>query len=269
MAKLWFRHGSVGSAKTLNLLSVAHQYEEQDKKILLAKPSCDTRFGLRWVKSRAGLQREADVLLDDDTEIPDHIFEGCHCLLVDEAQFLSPFIIDQLRHIASGLRVPVIAYGLRSDFRSHLFPGSKRLLELADKIEEVKSTCRFCNSKAMMSLKKVDGVGTLDGASVALGCEELYVPVCYPHFFKKTQLSEEVGGLPGALALGRALERASKRGKVEDGESADHSPTAALENATKRCKVTDDEKADQSPSRGPTAISFEPDQEQTPTKSSS
>merc|ERR1711861_116484 len=105
-------------------------------------------------------------------------------------------------------RVADVLVDENTNLPDRLFAGAKRMLELADKIEEVKSTCRFCNAKAMMSLKQVDGVGTLGGASIALGCEELYVPVCYPHFFQKTQGTEEVPGLQGALTLNRALEQA-------------------------------------------------------------
>jgi thymidine kinase len=179
----------------------------------------DTRFGQDVVKSRAGLNRVADVLVDETTELADSLFDGIHCVLVDEVQFMAPRVIEQLRHVASGLGVPVIAYGLRTDFRSHLFPGAQRMLELADKIEEVKTTCRFCNAKAMMSLKTVDGTGTLEGASVALGCEELYVPVCYPHFYEKTQGEEEVGGLKNALKMSGAILEATapcKARKVDD-----------------------------------------------------
>jgi thymidine kinase len=221
MAKLYFRHGAVGSAKTLNLLAVAHSYEEQGKRICLIKPSLDNRFGVEIVKSRVGLNRVADVLVDENTQLADSLFEGIHCVLVDEVQFIAPRVIEQLRHVASGLNVPVIAYGLKSDFRSHLFPGSKRMLELCDKIEEVKSTCKFCNAKACLSLRTVDGRGTVEGAVISLGCEELYVPVCYAHFYQKTQGSEEVCGLKDALQIGAAIEKAIAPCKVEDDDLAE------------------------------------------------
>ena len=179
MAKLYFRHGTVGSAKTLNLLAVAHNYRSQGKEVLLVKPSLDTRFGKEQIKSRAGLEMPADVLVNADTNLLTLDFTGLFCILVDEVQFLSPSIINQLREIALTKEIPVICYGLRTDFRGHLFEGSKRLLELADSIEEVKATCHFCNRKSIMNLKHVNGVATLDGPTVQLGAEEAYFPACY------------------------------------------------------------------------------------------
>jgi thymidine kinase len=188
-AKLYFRHGAVSSAKTLALLATAHTYEVQGKKVVVLKPDMDVRFGKTTVASRAGLTREADLLVQGDTELPAAAFDECHCVLVDEAQFLSPYIIDQLRDIATLRKVPVICYGLRTDFRSQLFAGSRRLFELADTIEEVKTTCAFCNKKAIYNLKSVDGIATTAGPQVALGAEELYLPTCACHFFEKVGMS--------------------------------------------------------------------------------
>jgi thymidine kinase len=153
MAKLYFRYGTVGSAKTLNLLAVAHTYKQQGKKVMLLKPDLDVRFGRKIVRSRAGLQQEADILLSATSELTPETFAGVHCVLVDEAQFLPTKTIDQLRLVADVANVPVICYGLRTDFRSNLFEGSKRLFELADTIEEVKTTCYSCNKKAMFNIK--------------------------------------------------------------------------------------------------------------------
>ena len=179
MAKLYFRHGTVGSAKTLNLLAVAHNYRQQGKDILLIKPELDTRFGKEQIKSRAGLEMSADILVKEGTDLRSFDFEGINCILVDEAQFLSANIIDQLRKISIEQKVPVICYGLRTDFRSHLFEGSRRLMELADSIEEVKATCHFCNKKSILNLKHVNGVATVDGPVIQLGAEESYYPACY------------------------------------------------------------------------------------------
>lgn len=179
MAKLYFRHGTVGSAKTLNLLAVAHNYRQQGKEVLLIKPALDTRFGKGQIKSRAGLEMTADILVSEETSLLNHSYEGINCILVDEAQFLPPRIIDELREISTQRNIPVICYGLRTDFRSHLFAGTKRLMELADSIEEVKATCYFCNRKSIMNLKHVDGVACLDGPSIQLGAEEKYFPACY------------------------------------------------------------------------------------------
>lgn len=185
MAKLYFRHGTVGSAKTLNLLAVAHNYERQGKTVLVLKPSFDTRFGADKVASRAGLERTAHLLVGEGTEFDPADFEGCHCVLVDEAQFLTPRHVDQLRDITRKAGCPVICFGLRTDFRTQLFPGSRRLLELADAIEEVKTTCAFCNKKAIFNLKLVDGVADLAGPSAQLGAEETYQPVCSDHYVEK------------------------------------------------------------------------------------
>jgi thymidine kinase len=179
MAKLYFRYGAVGSAKTLNLVAVAHNYRSQGKRVVLVKPAFDSRFGERVIRSRSGLEVEADLLVEADTVLDQDFFTGAHCILVDEAQFLSASLIEQLRALSLDLHIPVICYGLRADFRSELFVGSRRLLELADAIEEVKSTCNFCNRKATMNLKHVNGVPSIEGASIELGGEERYLPACY------------------------------------------------------------------------------------------
>ncbi len=178
MAKLYFRYGTVGSAKTLNLLAVTHNYQQQNKQVLLVKPKLDTRFGNDEVKSRAGLVKKADILVTDETIFDSRDFEGHDCVVVDEAQFLSKSLIDQLRLIASRQNIPVICYGLRTDFRGNLFEGSKRLFEIADSLEEVKTTCAFCNRKAIFNLKLLDGKPTLTGPTIELGAEEKYLPAC-------------------------------------------------------------------------------------------
>jgi len=190
MAKLYFRHGTVGSAKTLNLLAVAHNYRQQNKRVLLMKPSLDTRFGEATIRSRAGLDCEADLLLHADTRLDDDDFRGLHCALVDEAQFVSPAVIDQLRRITLELEVPVICYGLRTDFRGQLFDGARRLFEMADSIEEVKTTCAFCNRKAIMNLKHTNGVATVDGPSIDLGAEEKYFPSCYRCYVEQLEAAK-------------------------------------------------------------------------------
>lgn len=179
MAKLYFRYGTVGSAKTLNLLAVAHNYRQQGKEVSLLKPKLDTRFGASSIKSRAGLEMMADVLIEPNTKLDFESFSGISCILVDEAQFLSKEIIEQLRAITHEMDIPVICYGLRTDFRTNLFEGSKRLMELADSIEELKATCYFCNKKSILNLKHVNGVATVDGPSIQLGAEELFYPTCF------------------------------------------------------------------------------------------
>ena len=109
-----------------------------------------------------------------------------HCILVDEAQFLGSYQIDQLRMVTDSFNIPVICYGLRTDFRTNLFPGSRRLLELADSIEEVETTCHYCANKAILNLKHVNGVADTSGPTVQLGAEEKYYPTCFGCYRKST-----------------------------------------------------------------------------------
>ena len=200
MAKLYFRYGTMGSAKTLNLLAVAHNYRQQEKKVLLLKPDMDVRFGKSQIKSRAGLEMQADILIGPTTDLRLLDVQEISCILVDEVHFLSMEHIDQLRDLALENDVPVICYGLRTDFRSKLFPGSLRLLELADSIEEVKSTCFFCNKKSTMNMRHLNGRATLDGPVIQLGADEKYYPVCYKCY--KQQL-EEAGQIKSAAMASR------------------------------------------------------------------
>lgn len=179
MAKLYFRYGTVSSAKTLNLLAVAHNYRQQGKRVLLLKPEVDTRFGAGIIRTRAGLEMPADILVPAFLPAPIKDLVGVACLLVDEAQFLDPSAIEQFHGIANiSPQIPVICYGLRTDFRRQFFPASRRLMELADTIEEIKTTCNFCLRKAVFNLKLRDGRPTISGPTVELGCEETYLPVC-------------------------------------------------------------------------------------------
>lgn len=174
------------SAKTLNLLAVAHNYRQQGKHVVLIKPRLDNRFGAERIASRAGLEANADILIDErDTISPDQ-FIGVDCILVDEVQFLSPGIIDTFRRITINPGVPVICYGLRTDFRTKLFPGSQRLMELADALEEIKVTCIRCHRKATCNLRLVDGIAAVDGPQVLLGGNDQYVPVCWSHYDELT-----------------------------------------------------------------------------------
>jgi thymidine kinase len=192
MAKLYFRHGTMGSAKTMNLLAVAHNYRSQGKRVVLLKPGLDTRFSDKAIVSRSGLQIDADILLEPTTVLDPHDFEGLACVLVDEAQFLSAAMIEQLRGLTLRPGVPVICYGLRTDFQSRLFEGSRRLLELADSIEEVKVTCQFCNRKAILNMRFVDKKPTLSGEQIVLGGDESYAPACFLCFQERLPL------VPGA-----------------------------------------------------------------------
>jgi thymidine kinase len=189
MAKLYFRHGTMSSAKTLNLLAVAHNYRSQGKRVLLMKPRLDDRFSAKAIVSRAGLEAEADWLVEENTVLEPARFDGLDCVLVDEAQFLSVALIEQLRQLTLSHNVPVICYGLRTDFRTKLFPGSQRLLELADSIEEVKVTCQFCNKKALFNMRLLNGKPTTEGPQVQLGGDESYMPACPRCFYRRVQLT--------------------------------------------------------------------------------
>lgn len=178
MAKLYFRYGTVGSAKTLNLLAVAHNYQQQRKRVIVLKPQLDVRFGAQEVTSRAGLTMQADRLIMADTVFSPQEFRGTDCVVVDEAQFLTKHVIDQFRMLATTENIPIICYGLRTDFRGRLFEGSQRLLEVADSIEEIKTTCAYCNRKAIFNLKLVNGHPSLEGPTIELGAEEKYLPAC-------------------------------------------------------------------------------------------
>ena len=190
MAKLYFRYGTMDSAKSMNLLAVAHNYRKQGKRVLLMKPQLDTRFGASKISSRCGLEADADMLVDDDTALDPRDFAGLDCILVDEAQFLPPWIIEDLRRITVDPGIPVICYGLRTDFRTRLFPGAQRLMELADRIEEVKVTCQYCAKKAICNLRFVDGAPTLTGPQIQLGADEHYAPVCWYHYDEATRMAE-------------------------------------------------------------------------------
>lgn len=194
MAKLYFRHGTMDSAKTLNLLAVAHNYRSQGKRVLLLKPRIDDRFGAGAIASRAGLHAEADLLIDRDSLLDPALFAGVDCVLVDEAQFLSARVIEQLRVLTQG-GPPVICYGLRTDFRTQLFEGSRRLLELADNIEEVKVTCQFCNRKAIFNLRHGGGgEAVTDGEQIQLGGSESYAPACFACYQARTSLFPPLSG---------------------------------------------------------------------------
>ena len=162
----------------MNLLAVAHNYEQQGKRVILIKPSIDDRFGADMIRSRTGLERKADICVAADTQIPLDTLAGVSCILVDECQFLSEYVVHQLRNITVDLDIPVICYGLRTNFKTRLFEGAKRLMEVADAIEEVKTTCAFCNRKAVFNIKLRHGNACTTGTEIELGAEDLYQPTC-------------------------------------------------------------------------------------------
>lgn len=167
MSKLYFRYGAMNSGKTAALLQVAHNYEEKGMKVIVIKPSIDTK-GDNKVTSRLGIERTVDVILAPDEGIMEHmILEKPDAIIVDEAQFLTRDQIDELYAITKVYGVPVLAYGLRCDFQMNGFPGATRLLELADDIEELKTICR-CGKKATQNLRLINGKPIFTGEQVAI-----------------------------------------------------------------------------------------------------
>ena len=188
--KLYFRYGTMNSSKTANLLMVAHNYRVQNKKVLLIKPSIDDRFGKDIIKSRTGLQADVDILLNNDYNLLMNKidYSNFNVILVDEAQFLTEKHVEQLRELT--MYVPVICYGLRTDYKTRLFPGSKRLMELADTIEEIKTICVFCNKKSVVNMKHSNGKIIKEGKSdIELGTEEKYLSSCWKCWFEKETIT--------------------------------------------------------------------------------
>lgn len=182
MAKLYFRYGTVGSGKTLSLVNIALSYQAQGKTVFLIKPAVDTRFGLFAIRSRTGLEVSCDCSVSLAEEIPAFSRGQVDLILVDEAQFFTPAVIDRLRTISLNADIPVICFGLKTDFQTHLFPGSARLLETADSVEELKSICALCTTKALFNLRLAGGKPVFEGAVVELGADDRYQPVCARHY---------------------------------------------------------------------------------------
>ena len=176
MSKLFFRYGAMNSGKSTALLQVAHNYEERDQSVILVKPAVDTK-GKTNVVSRLGVSRQVDILLGPSENLREavaikqtrHTDTGkpIACVLIDEAQFLTPAQVDQALKVAIYLNLPVIAYGLRTDFRTQSVPGSQRLLEVAHTLEEMKTICR-CGRKAIFNARLTDSGKTKEGSQVMI-----------------------------------------------------------------------------------------------------
>lgn len=187
MAKLYFRYGAMNSGKTTVLLQVAHNYEELNHKVLLIKPSTDTK-GKKNLVSRIGLKRKVDILLKPNESLKDyHIdYSGISCILVDEAHFLIDNQVTELWFISKKYDIPVICYGLRSDFQTNFFIGSKRLFELADEIEELITICFRCGKRAKFNARKVNNKFVSEGSQVAIDGENnvTYESLCGKCYIK-------------------------------------------------------------------------------------
>ena len=181
MAKLYFKYGAMGSSKTAQALITKYNYEENDMKVWLIKPSADTRDGVQILRSRIGLAAAVEVMTPDMDiyQVYGSTRAGqCDAIIVDECQFLTEAQIDQLRAIVNDYNVPVMCFGLRTDFQTKLFPGSRRLMELADCIEEIKTMCD-CGSKATVNARISDGYIVTEGAQVVLGGNDCYIAMCH------------------------------------------------------------------------------------------
>jgi thymidine kinase len=172
VAKLYFRYSAMNSGKTTAVMQAAFNYEERGMHPVIMKPAIDTKGG-DTIVSRLGVSRPVDIMLASDEHIENAMRKhpDCHCLLVDEAQFLSPEQVDELFWFAIKHDVPVLAYGLRTDFQTSGFPGSSRLLELAHELEELKTICR-CGKKAILNGRKRAGEFIFEGSQVAIDGEQ-------------------------------------------------------------------------------------------------
>ncbi|MFA5603530.1 MAG: thymidine kinase [Bacilli bacterium] len=168
MAKLYFRYGAMNSGKSTALMQVAYNYEERDQKVLVIKSVIDTKGNSRLV-SRIGLERDVDILLSshDSLKNYDINYQTIACFLVDEAQFLTEEQVTELWIVSKRYNIPVICYGLRSDFQTNSFPGSKRLMELADELDELITICR-CGKRAKFNGRKINGKFVSEGEQVAI-----------------------------------------------------------------------------------------------------
>ncbi len=206
MAKLYFKHGTMDASKSADLLMTAHKYEQQGKKIICLRPSIDTRTEKGFIKSRALVDKHPALCIDENFNIFSYIQDyiqdytqdyiqdskkSLNCILIDEAQFLSKSQIEQLVQIVDFLNIPIICYGLKNSYISgQLFEGSSALLYYADSIQEIKSVCHFCDSKATMHLRIENGSpvrSSITNNAVIIGDTQVsksyYISTCRKHYF--------------------------------------------------------------------------------------
>ena len=180
MAKLYFKYGAMGSSKSAQALITQFNYEELGMSVWLIKPSIDTRDGADIIRSRIGLQRSAQVITPEQNIVEQYTQAGKHDVIIaDEAQFFTPEQIDQLRTLVDEENIPVLCFGLRTDFLTHFFPGARRLMELADSLTEIKTVCA-CGRKATVNAR-IDERGRVitEGAQVFLGGNDSYIAMCH------------------------------------------------------------------------------------------
>ena len=193
MAKLYFKYGAMGSSKSANALITKFNYEERGMRVWLIKPSTDTRDGAGIIASRIGLSAKADIISPNESIIAllDKM-SGIDVIITDECQFFTPEQIDELREIVNFRNIPVLCFGLRTDFMTHLFPGSRRLLEIADSITEIKTICS-CGAKAIVNAR-IDSEGHVitSGSQVFIGGNDSYVAMCHKCWSRAIKSGEKV-----------------------------------------------------------------------------
>ena len=185
MAQLYYRYSTMNAGKSIEVIKVAHNYEERGKKVLTLVPGIDDRFGRGKITSRVGLSREATIV-NDDTNILELFTQENNsgkidCVVLDECQFLKKHHVEELIEIVDTFDVPVLAYGLKNDFRNELFEGSYYMLVYADKIEEIKTIC-WCGRKATMVARVKDGRCIKSGEQIMVGGDDMYVSLCRKHY---------------------------------------------------------------------------------------
>lgn len=191
MAKLYFYYGAMGSSKSANALMAEYNYRERGQKVLLAKTNVDTRDGKNVIRSRIGLEHEC-VLLTDVCAMKDEELKTYNAVIVDEIQFASSEQIDFLAHVVDDLNVPVMCYGLRSDFQLNLFEGSARLLAIADEIKEIKTVC-WCGKKATCNARYNKHGIVRTGEQILLGANDDYIALCRKHYYEGKLSADDPG----------------------------------------------------------------------------
>lgn len=193
MAKLYFKYGAMGSSKSAQALITKFNYEEKGMEVWLIKPGTDTRDGADIIRSRIGLKQKAQIIYPDDDIIEEYHKAGDHdVIIVDEAQFLTPRQIDDLRTLVDDCDLPVLCFGLRTDFLTHFFPGAMRLMELADSITEIKTICE-CGRKATVNARfDENGRIITEGDQVMLGGNDRYTALCHRCWINKIKEQQKL-----------------------------------------------------------------------------
>ena len=185
MAQLYYRYSTMNAGKSIELIKVAYNYEERGLKVMTLVPSVDDRYGTGKITSRIGLQRDALVISEKtnilEMFIAENSFGKVDCVLIDECQFLKKHHVEELIEIVDTFNTPVLAYGIKNDFRNELFEGSYYMLVYADKIEEIKTIC-WCGRKATMVARVADGKIVKQGEQIMVGGNDMYISLCRKHY---------------------------------------------------------------------------------------